>query len=98
VGSTHVTAEERAQLAHLRSFGLADVVPTISKGPHPFTYWDYRAGAFHKGMGMRIDHVLATEALAERVSWALVDRNARKGAQPSDHAPVVVHFDLEGTP
>jgi exodeoxyribonuclease-3 len=94
VGSTHVTPDERAALARLRDAGLTDIVPRIAKGPHPFTYWDYRAGAFHKGMGMRIDLVYANAALAGAVSDAWVDREARKGKGPSDHAPVIVDLDL----
>jgi exodeoxyribonuclease-3 len=94
VGSTHVTPPEREALARLRDTGLTDVVPTISKGPHPFTYWDYRAGSFHKGMGMRIDLVYANAALAGAVSGAWVDREARKGKGPSDHAPVIVDLNL----
>ena len=94
VGSTHVTPAERAQLAGLRDTGLTDVVPRIAKGPHPYTYWDYRGGAFHKGMGMRIDLVYANAALAGAVSDAFVDREARKGKGPSDHAPVVVDLRL----
>jgi exodeoxyribonuclease-3 len=90
VGSTHVTPPERQALADLRALGLHDVVPTPMKGPHPFTYWDYRAGAFGKNNGMRIDLVYATEAVAGRVRGAYVDREARKGKGPSDHAPVVV--------
>jgi exodeoxyribonuclease-3 len=90
VGSTHVTPAERKALEVLRGTGLRDIVPTPMKGPHPFTYWDYRAGMFHKNMGMRIDLVYATEPLADRVSSAYVDREARKGKLPSDHAPIVV--------
>ena len=90
VGSTHVTRPERQALADLRALGLTDVVPTPMKGPHPFTYWDYRAGSFHADKGMRIDLVYATEAVAGRVRAAYVDREARKGKGPSDHAPVVV--------
>ncbi len=90
VGSTHVTPPEREALAALRALGLQDVVPTPMKGPHPFTYWDYRAGAFAKNYGMRIDLVYATGAVAGRVRGAYVDREARKGKGPSDHAPVVV--------
>ena len=90
VGSTHVTPPERQALADLRALGLKDVVPKPMKGPHPFTYWDYRAGAFPKDMGMRIDLVYASQAVADRVSGAYVDREARKGKAPSDHAPVVV--------
>ena len=93
-GSTHVTPAERAALAALRDTGLTDVIPRIAKGPHPFTYWDYRAGAFPKNMGMRIDLVYANAALAGAVTDAWVDREARKGKGPSDHAPVIVDIDL----
>jgi exodeoxyribonuclease-3 len=93
VGSTHVTAPERKALTDLLELGLRDVVPTPMKGPHPFTYWDYRAGMFHKDKGMRIDLVYATEPVADRVQSAYVDREARKGKGPSDHAPVVVDLD-----
>ena len=91
--STHVTPPERQALAGLRALGLRDVVPKPMKGPHPFTYWDYRAGAFAKDQGMRIDLVYATAAVAGRVQGAYVDREARKGHGPSDHAPVVVDLD-----
>ena len=90
VESTHVTPAEREALAVLRGRGLTDVIPRIAKGPHPFTYWDYRAGAFHKGMGMRIDLVYANAALTGLVKDAWIDREARKGKGPSDHAPVIV--------
>jgi exodeoxyribonuclease-3 len=92
--STHVTPAERSALAELRALGLDDVLPRALKGPHPFTYWDYRAGCFHKNMGMRIDLVYANAALAKAVRDAYVDREARKGKGPSDHAPVVVDADL----
>ncbi|MGW4467422.1 exodeoxyribonuclease III [Micromonospora sp. NPDC004704] len=95
VGSTHVTPAERQALADLRELGLHDVVPTPMKGPHPYTYWDYRAGMFHQNKGMRIDLVYATETFADAVSSAYVDREARKGTGPSDHAPIVV--DTEPT-
>jgi exodeoxyribonuclease-3 len=62
-------------------------------GKRVFTYWDYRAGMFHQDLGMRIDLVLATGPLAERVRVAWVDRHARKGSGPSDHAPVIVDLD-----
>jgi exodeoxyribonuclease III len=93
-GATHVTAPERDALRRLRDGGLTDVMPRAMKGPHPFTYWDYRAGAFHKGMGMRIDLVYANASFASAVTDAYVDRDARKGKGPSDHAPVVVDLDL----
>ena len=93
VHSTHVTPPERQALADLRALGLADVVPKPMKGPHPFTYWDYRAGAFAKDQGMRFDLVYASQAVADRVAGAYVDREARKGKGPSDHAPIVVDLD-----
>ena len=92
-GATHISAPEREKLADLRDLGLNDVVPRALKHDTPYTYWDYRAGMFHKNMGMRIDLVYASAALANGVTDAYVDRNARKGTLPSDHAPVVV--DLE---
>jgi exodeoxyribonuclease III len=92
-GSTHVTAPEREALAVLIGAGLTDVMPRALKGA-PFTYWDYRAGMFHKGEGMRIDLVLLASGLAEGVGDAYIDRDARKGTKPSDHAPVVVDVRL----
>ena len=77
-----------------RAPGSPTSIPRIAKGPHPFTYWDYRAGAFHKNMGMRIDLVYANAALAGAVTDAWVDRETRKGKGPSDHAPVIVDIDL----
>ncbi|HET7326052.1 MAG TPA: exodeoxyribonuclease III [Nocardioidaceae bacterium] len=94
--STHVTKQERQALAELRGLGLHDVLPRALKHDTPFTYWDYRAGMFHKNMGMRIDLVYASQAAASVVTDAYVDRDARKGKGPSDHAPVVVDLDLAG--
>jgi len=88
-GSTHVTEPEREAIRALLELGLTDVMPRALKG-EPYTYWDYRAGMFHKGEGMRIDLVLLSAELAAEVSDAYVDRDARKGTKPSDHAPVVV--------
>lgn len=93
-GSTHVTAAERSALADLRRLGLEDVRPRALKHDTPYTYWDYRAGMFHKNQGMRIDLVYVTPPVAARVTDAYVDREARKGRGPSDHAPVVVDLDL----
>lgn len=89
IGSTHVTVEERSAVSALVELGMVDVQPRIVKG-RPFTYWDYRAGNFHKGLGMRIDLMLLSRNLASRLSDAYIDRDARKGTLPSDHAPVVV--------
>ncbi len=89
-GHTHVTAPERAAL---ESLGLHDVVRERWPSERIFTYWDYRAGMFHQDLGMRIDLVLAGTPIAERARAAWVDRQARKGTKPSDHAPVIVDLD-----
>ncbi len=93
IGQTHVTPPERLALAQLRSIGLHDLVRERWPTDRVFTYWDYRAGMFHQDLGMRIDLVLATASVAERVRAAWVDRHARKGTGPSDHAPVIVDLD-----
>ncbi|HVS99851.1 MAG TPA: exodeoxyribonuclease III [Solirubrobacterales bacterium] len=92
-GHTHVTAPEREALAALRALGLRDVIRDRWPGERVFTYWDYRAGMFHRDLGMRIDLVLAAAPVADRVRAAWVDRKARKGKGPSDHAPVIVDLD-----
>jgi exodeoxyribonuclease-3 len=93
VGQTHVTPPERAALAALEEVGLHDVVRDRWPGERVFTYWDYRAGMFHQDCGMRIDLVLAGASVADRVRAAWIDRQARKGKGPSDHAPVIVDLD-----
>ncbi|WP_026208000.1 exodeoxyribonuclease III [Catelliglobosispora koreensis] len=93
LGSTHVTPLERAALAELQAIGLHDVVRDRWPDKRVFTYWDYRAGMFHKDLGMRIDLILASGPVASRVRAAWVDRHARKGTGPSDHAPVIVDLD-----
>lgn len=93
IGQTHVTPPERQALATLQSIGLHDVMREHWPTQRVFTYWDYRAGMFHKDLGMRIDLVLASEAVAKRVRAAWVDRHARKGTLPSDHAPVIIDLD-----
>jgi exodeoxyribonuclease-3 len=93
IGQTHVTAPERAALAELQALGLRDVVRDRWPNERVFTYWDYRAGMFHQDLGMRIDLVLAGGSVADRVRAAWVDRQARKGTGPSDHAPVIVDLD-----
>jgi exodeoxyribonuclease III len=93
VGQTHVTPPERAALAELEAVGLHDVVRERWPAERVFTYWDYRAGMFHRDLGMRIDLVLASTPVADRVRAAWVDRQARKGSGPSDHAPVIVDLD-----
>ena len=92
-GHTHVTAPEREALAELGALGLRDVVRERWPSERVFSYWDYRAGMFHQDLGMRIDLILASGAVADRVEAAWVDRHARKGKGPSDHAPVIVDLD-----
>jgi exodeoxyribonuclease-3 len=93
-GATHVSEPERAALGRLLDWGLSDLFRDRFRDVERlYSWWDYRAGNFHKGLGMRIDLVLGSAPLATRVRGALIDRNARKGKSPSDHAPVVI--DLE---
>ena len=94
VGATHVSEAERNELAALCEWGLVDLFRQHHEEAGLFSWWDYRGGDFHKGHGMRIDLVLGTKPVADRCSFAIVDRNARKGQQPSDHAPVLVDLDV----
>ena len=89
-GATHVSPAERAALATLREWGLVDAYRLHHPEPGKFSWWDYRAGNFHKGLGMRIDHLYVTRSVAERCTAAEIDRDARKGKLPSDHAPVYI--------
>ncbi len=96
-GATHVTADERTRFERLLEWGLVDAFRTCyPDDDRLFTWWDYRAGNFHKHKGMRIDHVLVSRPLADRLSWSLVDRNARKGTAPSDHAPLLIEVEPTG--
>jgi exodeoxyribonuclease III len=88
VDSTHVSAPERAAMATLRDWGLVDAYRMHHPEPGKFSWWDYRAGNFHKGLGMRIDHLYVTRSVAGRCVGAEIDRDARKGKLPSDHAPM----------
>jgi exodeoxyribonuclease-3 len=93
VDQTHTSPPERAALAEIEAWGLEDVFRRHVSAPKCFSWWDYRAGDFHQGRGMRIDLVLASAPVATATRWCIIDRNARKGQQPSDHAPVVVDLD-----
>jgi exodeoxyribonuclease-3 len=93
VDATHVSEPERKALGRLLDWGLTDVFrERFPDTERLYSWWDYRAGNFHKGIGMRIDLILGSRSVAERLEWTLIDRNARKGKQPSDHAPVVAHL------
>jgi exodeoxyribonuclease-3 len=87
-GSTHVSGPERTAMAALREWGLVDAYRLHHPEPGRFSWWDYRAGDFHNGRGMRIDHLYVTRSVADRCSGAEIDRDARKGKLPSDHAPI----------
>jgi exodeoxyribonuclease-3 len=93
-GGTHVSPAEREAVLALQLWGLVDVFRQLRPEPSIYSWWDYRAGDFHEGRGLRIDLLLATKPLAERATFALIDRFARKGKLPSDHAPLLVDFDL----
>lgn len=98
-GGTHVSTLEREAVARLRRWGLLDAYRLHHQEPGRYTWWDYRAGNFHKNFGMRIDHLLVTAPLRERTVWAEIDREARKGKPiPSDHAPLVIDVDAPGVP
>jgi len=86
--------EGRAALENVRGWGLVDAFRLHNQGPGFYTWWDYRMLAFPKGRGLRIDHVFLSGALAARCTAARIDRDERKGKQPSDHAPVVVELDV----
>jgi exodeoxyribonuclease-3 len=98
-GGTHVSEPERQAFARLCKWGLVDAYRRHHAEPSRYTWWDYRAGNFHKNFGMRIDHLLITSGLAERTVAAEIDREARKGKPiPSDHAPLVIDLDEPGHP
>ncbi|MBA3328393.1 MAG: exodeoxyribonuclease III [Solirubrobacterales bacterium] len=90
IGSTHVTSDERSRLEAILEAG--DVIDTY-RHLHPdaqqFTWWDYRQGAFHRGLGLRIDYLLASDAIASRLEECGIARDFRKGKKPSDHAPLL---------
>ncbi len=92
-GATHVSPPEREALRALAEWGLVDAFRRRYSQDRLYSWWDYRAGDFHQHRGLRIDLVLATATLAETTSFALIDRNARKGKAPSDHAPLLVDFE-----
>ena len=96
-GGTHVSEPERGAFTRLCRWGLVDAYRRQHPEPGRYTWWDYRAGNFHKNFGMRIDHLLVTAPLAERAVWTEIDREARKGKpMPSDHAPLVLDVDEPG--
>ncbi len=94
-GQTMFTAREREALKRATDFGLVDTFRIHHPEGERFSWWDYRMLAFPKNRGLRIDLLFATRPLAERCTAADIDREARKGAQPSDHAPIWADFALD---
>jgi exodeoxyribonuclease-3 len=97
-GATHITPDERSRLQAVCDTGYIDAFRHLHPDESGFTWWDYRAGHFHKGYGLRIDHVLVSTPLASRLRAGRVDRAYRKptkvpGTKPSDHAPLLIDFD-----
>ena len=93
VGSTHVTPEERGRVEQIiAAGGLVDAYRALHPDEVGYTWWDYRQGHFHRKMGLRIDLVLLSEALAPRLEHCGIERNYRKGSKPSDHAPLVARL------
>jgi exodeoxyribonuclease III len=91
VGSTHVTPEERRRVEAIRAAGgLVDAYRHLHPDNVQHTWWDYRQGHFHRGLGLRIDLALVSESLAPRLRHCGIARNYRKGKKPSDHAPLTV--------
>jgi exodeoxyribonuclease-3 len=98
-GGTHVSEPERAAFRALLDAGLVDAYRARHSETGRFSWWDYRAGMFHKNLGMRIDHILVSAPLAPRIVDAEIDRDARKGPPvPSDHAPLLIDLDERGRP
>ncbi len=98
-GGTHVSEPERARFRALLDLGLTDAYRARHDEGGRFSWWDYRAGMFHKNLGMRIDHLLVSPPVAARVVDAEIDRDARKGPPvPSDHAPLLIDLDAPGKP
>ena len=96
-GGTHVSERERDALADLRAWGLVDTYRELRPERGRFSWWDYRAGMFHRNEGMRIDLLYGSAPVAARLVWAEIDREARKGPPtPSDHTPVVIDLDEPG--
>ena len=86
----HCTVQERAQLQRLCDLGLHDAYRLFEQPEKSYSWWDYREFAFRRNRGLRIDHVLVSEALRARVQACHIDKAPRKNERPSDHAPVVV--------
>ena len=97
VGAIHCTDEERHQLRELIALGLTDTFRLFPQPPKSYSWWDYRELGFRRNRGLRIDHILASDALRPLVRGCVIDRTPRGNERPSDHAPVVIELALQGT-
>jgi exodeoxyribonuclease-3 len=97
-GGTHVTADERRRIAAFAEDGFVDAFRAVHPAEVGYTWWDYRAGHFHKGLGLRIDLALLRGGPADRLRACGIDRGFLKGTKPSDHAPLLVRLDEAGPP
>lgn len=88
----HCTEEERYQLRALIALGLTDAHRLFEQPAKCYSWWDYRNAAFRRNQGLRIDHILVSQALKPLVTSCLIDKTPRKNERPSDHAPVVLTF------
>jgi exodeoxyribonuclease-3 len=95
VGSVHVSEPEREAYRRLLDTGLVDVFRQFDQSDKSFSWWDYRAAAFRRNHGLRIDLILATTDLAKRCIASRIDREPRRAERPSDHTPVIAEFHRE---
>jgi exodeoxyribonuclease-3 len=91
-GQIHCTDEERAHFRHLLDLGLVDAFRLFEQPPRSWTWWDYRQLAFRRNQGLRIDHILASQAMRPAIKACTIDKAPRKLERPSDHAPVIVEL------
>ncbi len=94
IGQTHCSPQERAHFQALLDLGLVDSYRLFEQAPKSYSWWDYRNLAFRKNQGLRIDHILVSEALRAGVKSCVIDRQMRKNERPSDHAPVIVEIEV----
>jgi exodeoxyribonuclease-3 len=93
-GQIHCTPEERAHFKALLGLGLTDAFRLFEQAPKSWSWWDYRSLAFRKNQGLRIDHILVSNALKGAVKSCVIDKLPRKNERPSDHAPVIVEIEV----
>ncbi len=93
-GHIHFSRPERAAIHFVKQWGFVDVFRQMNGDVREYSWWDYRAGAFQRNQGLRIDHIWTSPVLAEKCTGVWIDREPRKQDKPSDHTPVVAEFEL----